>query len=201
MPGPYFPGQQPATCGHYYPDVLRLRDERRPDGTFVRVIDCSYCGRYELPLDERHLDKELVRRLRKEGRDVAISDDEIAKVRKDNLEKLLSTGRKGAFRTLQSIIETAINTGAAAIELEYVSEGLEVTYVSGSIGIGEVIADRRSAKRIVGELIAQAKLEHKLRGVLKWAHGGRLHKIRVEEYESFGESAFRLILKKPKRRA
>jgi hypothetical protein len=139
-----------------------------------------------------------VRRLKTEGRDVAISDDEIAKVRKDNFEKLLSTGRKGASRTLQSIIETAINTGAAAIELEYVAEGLEVTYLSG---IGEVIADRRSAKKIVGELIAQAKLEHKLRGVLKWAHGGRLHKIRVEEYESFGESAFRLILKKPKRRA
>lgn len=201
MPGPYFPGQQPSTCGHYYPEVLRLRDERKPDGTFIRIMDCSYCGRYEIPLDARHLAKELVRRLKKEGRDVAIRDDEVAKVRKDDMDKLLSTSRKGAILALQSIIETAITEGAEAIELEYVSAGLEVTYVSGNLGIGEVIADRASVKRIMGELIAQAQLEHKSRGMLKWAYGGRSYHIRVEEYESFGESAFRLILKKPKRRA
>lgn len=27
MPGPYFPGQLPSDCGHYYPDVLRVRDD------------------------------------------------------------------------------------------------------------------------------------------------------------------------------
>ncbi len=165
------------------------------------MMDCSYCGKYEVLLDERHLAKELVRKLKREGQDVAIRDDEVAKVRKDDLDKLLSTDRGGASVTLQSIIETAINEGADAIELEYVPEGLEVTYVTGNMGVGEVVTDRASMKRIVDELIAQAKLEHRSRGGLKWAYRGKSYDIRVEEYESFGESAFRLILKNPIRRA
>jgi len=87
MPGPYFPGQQPVECGHYYPDVLRLRDEKRPNGTFVRVIHCQYCGQYELPLETRHLNKELLRKLKKTGRDVAIREDEVATVQKKALKK------------------------------------------------------------------------------------------------------------------
>ena len=35
----------PPSCGHTYPDVLRLRDEVRADGTFVRITDCRHCGR------------------------------------------------------------------------------------------------------------------------------------------------------------
>jgi hypothetical protein len=90
MPGPYFPGQQPYSCGHYYPDVLRLRDEKRSDGTFVRIIDCKFCGRYELQLDPRILDRELVRKLNKKGLDVGVREEEISKVRKKELERLLS---------------------------------------------------------------------------------------------------------------
>jgi len=198
MPGPYFPDQQPAECGHYYPDVLRLRDERKPNGTFVRIVDCTYCGQHELPLDTRHLAKELVRKLKKSGQEVAIKDDEVAKVRKKRFEEMLSTGQKATGLTLQSLIETAIQQGADAIELEYVTEGLEVTYVSGSLGIGEVIANRESIKTIINELVTQAKLEHKRRGTFKWIHAGREYEVRVEEYDSFGESAFRLILKRPK---
>ena len=90
MPGPYFPGQQPSSCGHYYPDVLRLRDEKRSDGTFVRIIDCTYCGRYERQLDPRTLPRELVRKLNKKGLDVGTREEEISKIRKKELERLLS---------------------------------------------------------------------------------------------------------------
>ena len=90
MPGPYFPGQQPAPCGHYYPDVLRLRDEKRSDGTFVRIIDCAYCGRSELQLDPRTLDRKLVRKLNRKRLDVGIREEELSKVRKRELERLLS---------------------------------------------------------------------------------------------------------------
>lgn len=114
---------------------------------------------------------------------------------------MLSTDSQGATPTLQSILETAIQEGAEAIELEYVAAGLEVTYVSGNLGVGEVIADHASVKSIVAELMGQAQLGHKSWGVLKWVYGGRAYDIRVEEYESFGETAFRLRLKKPKRRA
>ncbi len=90
MPGPYFPGQQPSSCGHYYPDVLRLRDEKRSDGTFVRIIDCTYCGRYERQLDPRTPPRELVRKLNKKGLDVGTGEEEISKIRKKELERLLS---------------------------------------------------------------------------------------------------------------
>lgn len=48
---PYFEGQHPAQCGHYYPDVLRVRDEKR-NGEFFRVLDCSICKtQYETPIE------------------------------------------------------------------------------------------------------------------------------------------------------
>ena len=90
MPGPYFSGQQPSLCGHYYPDVLRLRDEKRQDGTFVRIMDCSYCGRYELQLDPQTLDQGIVRKLNKKGLDVGIKEDEISEVRKREMGRLSS---------------------------------------------------------------------------------------------------------------
>jgi hypothetical protein len=101
MPGPYFSGQQPSACGHYYPDVLRLRDERRPDGTFVRILDCSYCGQYALPLDVKTLDKALVRKLAKHGGEVAIREEELPEVRKQEVAKFASveeTMKRGVQR-------------------------------------------------------------------------------------------------------
>ena len=201
MPGPYFPDQQPAECGHYYPDVLTLRDERKPDGTFVRILDCTYCGQYELLLEARHLSRELELKLKRTGRDIAIREDEIANVRKKRFEEILSGDKKVTGLTLPSIIETAIRQGAETIELEYVTEGLEVTYMSGSFGIGEVIDNRKSIKTIIDELVTQAELEHKTRGTFKWICDEREYEIRAEQYESFGESAFRLILKKSKKSA
>jgi hypothetical protein len=88
MTGPYFTGQQPSSCGHYYPDVLRLWDEKREDGTFLRIIDCSYCGRYELQLDPEALDEELVSKLNKEGIAIGVREEEISEVRKKGLRRL-----------------------------------------------------------------------------------------------------------------
>jgi hypothetical protein len=88
MFGPYFKGQQPSSCGHYYPDVLRLRDEKREDGTFVRIVDCRYCGRREFQLDARALDKALVRKLNKKGFDVGTREEEVSIVREKELKRL-----------------------------------------------------------------------------------------------------------------
>jgi hypothetical protein len=73
--------------------VLRLRDEKRSDGTLVRIIDCTYCGRYELQLDPRTLSRELVRKLNKKGLDVGIREEELSEIRKRELERLLSIQR------------------------------------------------------------------------------------------------------------
>ena len=71
----------PPSCGHRYPDVLRLRDEVRADGTFVRLTDCRYCGRAEVPFLARILAEELRRDLVAMGSLPGIGEDEIAVVR------------------------------------------------------------------------------------------------------------------------
>ena len=75
------------------------------------------------------------------------------------------------------------------------TEGLEVTYVSGNFGIGEVIDNCKAIKAIISELVTQAKLEHKTRGTFKWIDDNRDYEVQVVQYESFGEAAFRLTLK------
>ena len=62
--GPYFNGQQPCECGHYYPDVIRIKDriEEQPgaNNKFFRVLDCRYCGQYDVPIDEEAFDEESI---------------------------------------------------------------------------------------------------------------------------------------------
>ena len=70
--------------------MLRLRDEKRSDGTFVRVLDCTVCGRLELELDPQTLSPELVHRLSSEGVLVGIKEEELAEVRKAAMKKLRS---------------------------------------------------------------------------------------------------------------
>jgi len=71
----------PPSCGHTYPDVLRLRDEVRADGTFVRLTDCRYCGRAEIPFPASILAEELRRDLEATGSLPGIAEDEIEVVR------------------------------------------------------------------------------------------------------------------------
>ena len=71
----------PPSCGHRYPDVLRLRDEVRADGTFVRMTDCRHCGRAEIPFPASILAEELRRELEATGSLAEIAEDEIEAVR------------------------------------------------------------------------------------------------------------------------
>jgi hypothetical protein len=71
----------PPSCGHRYPDVLRLRDEVRADGTFVRMTDCRHCGRAEIPFPASILAEELRRELEATGSLAGIAEEEIEAVR------------------------------------------------------------------------------------------------------------------------
>jgi len=93
MSGPYFEGQQPSPCGHYYPDVLRLRDEKRPDGTFVRILHCTQCGEREFPLDPETLDPSLVKKLNRKGVVAGVREEKLAGVRRKELKRLSSRRR------------------------------------------------------------------------------------------------------------
>jgi hypothetical protein len=50
-------------------------------------MDCSYCGRYELQLNVRTLDKELVRKLNQKGFIAGSKEEEIPEIRKKELER------------------------------------------------------------------------------------------------------------------
>jgi hypothetical protein len=71
----------PPSCGHGYPEVLRLRDEVRADGTFVRMTDCRHCGRAEIPFPASILAEELRLELEATGVLAGIAEDEIEAVR------------------------------------------------------------------------------------------------------------------------
>src|SRR2546425_13331169 len=103
------------------------------------------------------------------------------------------------LQNLSLLFTEAIDQDADCINLEWVREGLEVTYIFGNTGLGKVIEDRRLAGSILKSLIKQAKLERKSRGVIEWVHRGKTHKIHVSEYESFGETCFRVVFKKSRR--
>jgi len=69
--------------------------------------------------------------------------------------------------------------------------------MSGNTGLGNVIADRELERDIIAALVEKAKLGRYSRGKMRLDLHGEQHTIIVEEYESFGESAFRLSLPKP----
>jgi hypothetical protein len=71
----------PPSCGHGYPDVLRLRDEVRADGTFVRITDCRHCGRAEIPFPASLLAEELRLELEATGSSGGIAEEEMEAVR------------------------------------------------------------------------------------------------------------------------
>lgn len=73
--------QRKRKCNHPYPDVLRLRDERKADGSFVRVLDCVECGRYEIPLDINGLEKFHRLQLEFLGEQIGVREEKVAAVR------------------------------------------------------------------------------------------------------------------------
>jgi hypothetical protein len=110
------------------------------------------------------------------------------------------TRKDKASERLQQILEQAVDGGADSIQLEYVEDGLEVCYMFGSTGIGDVLSDHTLASEIIGLIVDRAKLGDKSRGVMTWTLFGKRHSIVVEEYDSFGESAFRLKLGNPRQK-
>lgn len=76
---PYFHGQEPCECGHYFTDVLRIKDVRRK-GRWYRILDCMFCGKYRLRIkgniagkDEWLVDGVDIDDVRREERDRLLS--------------------------------------------------------------------------------------------------------------------------------
>jgi hypothetical protein len=101
-----------------------------------------------------------------------------------------------AERQLQAYLDEAIEAGANAIVLEYVPEGLEVCFMLGDTGAGRILKDSKLAGALMQLIGDRAGLDTKTQGTMTWLVHGQPVGITVAEYDSFGECAFRLKLKK-----
>ena len=96
----------------------------------------------------------------------------------------------------RKIIDKAVYEGADSITIEYDDDGLEDCYWIGITGIADVFVDRDFEKELIGYIIEAAKLENKPKGSIVVELHGIEYTINVEEYNHFGESAFKLTFKK-----
>jgi hypothetical protein len=87
----------PPSCGHGYPEVLRLRDEVRADGILVRLTDCRHCGRAEIPFPARILAEELRMELEATGSVAGIAEEEMEAVRQRAERRLHRRERPGPW--------------------------------------------------------------------------------------------------------
>lgn len=101
--------------------------------------------------------------------------------------------RQSAAAKLQDIIDRAMDSGADSVTIEYAKEGgLEVCFMFGSTGVGDVLVDRNLESEVMDLICERAGLEETPSGVLRCSSRGRDLDIEIEEYDSFGETAFTL---------
>ena len=102
-----------------------------------------------------------------------------------------------ASAKIQEILARAINAGADAVTIEFAKEGgLEVFFVFGNTGVGDNLVERSLEAEVMTLIYEQAGLEEKSCGVLQWECHGQNLEINVEEYDSFGETAYKLTFPK-----
>jgi hypothetical protein len=101
-----------------------------------------------------------------------------------------------AEQQLQAYLEEAVEAGANGIDLEYVPGGLEVCFMLGDTGAGRVLKDSKLAGALMQLVGDRAGLDNKPKGTMTWLVHGQPVGITVEQYDNFGECAFRLKLKK-----
>ena len=106
-----------------------------------------------------------------------------------------------AIRKLGDIITQALEVNADEVTIEFAKEGgLEVCFMSGDTGVGAVLVPRELEGEVMGLIVDGAGMTDKTTGVLEWPLGDTKKSIFVEQYETFGETAFRLLFKRPKPR-
>jgi hypothetical protein len=82
-----------------------------------------------------------------------------------------------------------------SLGLEYKGRDLIVFHNVGNIGLGASRIPQELQQDVIKELIKRAGLSRKARGKMRVSLLGKDYEAVVEEYDSFGESAFNLHLK------
>ncbi len=95
-------------------------------------------------------------------------------------------------KTLDHVLEAAIQGRATLVTFEYDDGGLEVAYFVGNTGVGVLVTNRSHVRALVSELVDRANLERRDRGKFEARVGGASHVVSVTVRDHFGESAFDL---------
>lgn len=104
---------------------------------------------------------------------------------------------KLALSKLQEIIDEATGTKTDSVEIEYAKEGsLEVTFMSGNIGFAGILVNRELESAIMTLIHERSGMKNTASGMLHWGSRGKNLEILVEEYENFGETAYKLTFPK-----
>ncbi len=101
-----------------------------------------------------------------------------------------------AFREIVRFLESAIQAGVDSVGLEYEGRELTVFYQRGQMGLGAGSISEDLQQAVIGDIVKRAGLKRKTRGKMPVTLLGDEYEVVVEEYDSFGESAFDLRLKK-----
>jgi hypothetical protein len=121
---------------------------------------------------------------------------QVQNITMSNLKEKDTKTIQSAEQQLQAFLEEAVEGGANAIVLEYVPEGLEVCFMLGDTGGGRILKDSKLAGALMQLIGDRAGLDTKPKGTMTWLVHGQPVGITVEQYDNFGECAFRLKLKK-----
>ena len=117
------------------------------------------------------------------------------------LKEMSKTDKNKKYSELSEfikIIDLAVHESADSITIQYDDDGLEVCYWIGTTGIADVFVDRDYEEILIEYIIEAAGLENKAKGIIETDLDGTKYNVNVEEYDHFGESAFRLSIRKIK---
>jgi hypothetical protein len=107
----------------------------------------------------------------------------------------------GAYRELVRVLEEAVRAGVNSIGLEYKGQDLMVFYQAGPFGLGASRIPQQLQQDVIAELVKRAGLARKSRGKMQVSLLGKDYDALVEEYDSFGESAYNLTLRERTKKA
>jgi hypothetical protein len=103
-----------------------------------------------------------------------------------------------AFQEMVRVLEGAIQAGVESVGLEYKDGDLLVFHQRGQMGFGAGSIGQDLQQAVIEGIVKRAGLERKSRGKIPATLLGVAYEVMVEEYDSFGQSAFTLTWKKAK---
>jgi hypothetical protein len=105
-----------------------------------------------------------------------------------------------AFQELVRVLEEAVRAGVNSIGLEYKGRELMVFHQARPLGLGAGRIPQEVQQDVIEELVQRAGLSRKSRGKMQVRLLGKEYEAVVDEYDSFGESAYNLTLKERKKK-